>query len=158
MNTPDDYRFHSLLHASHLLDERLRENLLPLDIRPRQARVLDALERMGSASQVELTREFGITAGSMSTMVSRLEKRGLIQRSRHPDERRSDVLSLSDAGRSQLEAIHRNWEAMDACIDTAIGQEKAQLLAELTAELRQALGGRIPGQTPNTEAATIRKR
>jgi len=158
MNTPDNYRFHALLHACHLLDEILRENLQPLDILPRQARVLDALERMGSASQVELAREFDITAGSMSTMVSRLEKRGLIQRSRHPDERRCDVLGLSEAGRSQLEAIHRNWEAIDSCIDTAIGREKAEQLAELTTELRQALGGKIPGHTPNPEASTTRKR
>ena len=154
MDTPYDYRFHSLLHSAHLLDEKLRENLLPLDIRPRQARVLDALNRMGSASQVELTRAFGVTAGSMSTMVGRLEKRGLILRNSHPEERRSDVLSLSESGRSQLQGIYRSWRAMDRCVDKAIGAEKARQLAELTEELRQALGGQIPGKPSTIDPET----
>lgn len=37
----------------------------------RQARILDALDRMGDASQARLAREFNLTAASMSTMFVR---------------------------------------------------------------------------------------
>ncbi len=144
MHKNHDYRFHALLHSADLVEERLRENLVPLDIRPKQARVLGALSLIGSVSQVELAREINVTAGSMSTMVTRLEKLGLISRERHPNERRSDVLSLTNAGRSQLKDIHHTWKQMDEYIEKTIGREKALMLAELTEELRLALGGQVP--------------
>jgi len=37
----------------------------------RQARILDALDRMGDASQARLAREFNLTSASMSTMFVR---------------------------------------------------------------------------------------
>ncbi|ASJ73615.1 hypothetical protein IMCC3135_17680 [Granulosicoccus antarcticus IMCC3135] len=43
---------HLHLHFAHLLEERLRVRLAPLGIHPRQARVLDLLEKLGQASQV----------------------------------------------------------------------------------------------------------
>ena len=139
-----DYHFHELLHSGDLLEDRLREHLAPMNIRPKQARVLGALEILGTAAQVELARASNVTAGSMSTMVGRLEKLGLISREQHPDERRSDVLSLTDAGRAKLKDIHRSWEHMDQLVANTLGRDKAGMLAELTEELRQALGGQVP--------------
>jgi len=78
-------------------------------------------------------------------MVTRLEKLGLVTRYREPDERRSDVLSLTAQGKAHLQGIRKTWRQTDALIVNAIGAEKAQLLGELTAELTFALGGHIPG-------------
>lgn len=120
--------------------------LARLDISHRQARILDALDRMGEASQVRLAREFDLTPASMSTMTGRLLDAGLILRSRHPDEARSNVLQLSDKGRGMLAEIHRAWADIDRIIETTIGPAKAAQLSALTRELRDALGGRAPGQ------------
>jgi DNA-binding MarR family transcriptional regulator len=87
-----------LLHSAALVEERLRLRLAELGIPPRQARVLDALDRMKKASQADLAREFDLTPASMSTMTGRLLDSGLILRSPHPDEARSNVLQLSDKG------------------------------------------------------------
>lgn len=146
MQNRHDYQFHAVLHAADLVEERLREQLAPFDIRPKQARVLSALDILGAVSQVELARRINVTAGSMSTMVTRLEKLGLITRTRHPDERRSDVLSLTKTGESHLKDIHLTWKEMDEHIETAIGRDKCLMLAELSEELRMALGGRVPWQ------------
>ncbi|MGQ7843263.1 MarR family winged helix-turn-helix transcriptional regulator [Granulosicoccus sp. 3-233] len=147
MTNTTHYRFHELLHSADLVEDRLREKLAPADIRPKQARVLNALDILGSASQVEVARVTNVTAGSMSTMVGRLEKLGLVSRTQHPDERRCDVLSLTDAGRRQLKDVYRTWKQMDELIENTLGREKALLLAELTDELRQALGGITPDNT-----------
>ena len=141
------YRFHSLLHSSDLLEQRLRIGLEPLELRPRQARVLSALNRLGQISQVTLAKEFQVTPGSMSTMVTRLEKLGLITRYREPDERRSDVLALTAEGKAHLKGIRKTWTQMDELIVEAIGIEKAKLLGELTEELTTALGGHVPGSS-----------
>ena len=145
------YRFHSLLHAADLVERDLRNELEPLGLRPRQARILSALNRMGPISQTTLAKEFQVTPGSMSTMVTRLEKLDLITRYREPDERRSDVLSLTAQGKAHLQGIRKSWKKADALIVTAIGAEKAQLLSELTSELTIELGGHVPGASMATK-------
>jgi hypothetical protein len=42
--------FHFLLHSAHLVEERLRKRLAQLNVQPRQARILDAIGRMGKTS------------------------------------------------------------------------------------------------------------
>lgn len=145
------FAFNFLLHSAHLLEERLRARLLPLGVHPRQARVLDALGRMGKSSQVTLAREFGLAAASMSTMTTRLLEAGLIERQVDERELRSNVLQLSDRGRSLLEAIYREWQETDREILKAIGAENAQHLAALTYQLRNALGGFTPGDETKGE-------
>lgn len=140
------YKFHSLLHAADLVEDRLRVQLAPLGIRPRQARILNALRRMGTASQVNLASEFNVTAGSMSTMIARLIAMDLITRTKDPSELRTDVLQLTPQGRSVLTKVHTVWRQMNTVLEDALGQEKADLLGALTSELKFALGGSIPGQ------------
>lgn len=144
-----------LLHFAHLLEERLRVRLTPLGIQPRQARVLDALGRMGQASQVELAREFAITAASMSTMTSRLLKAGLIERHVDEQELRSNVLKLSTHGQRLLKQIYREWQAIDQEISGVIGAENAAILATLTFELRNAFGGSTPGPPTHKETRLV---
>ena len=141
---PGPYNFHPLLHACHLVEERLRTELSPLGVRPRQARLLDALNELESASQVDLARMFDISPASMSTMTGRLIKAGLINR--EPDERelRSNRLSLTDKGRDQLKSIYQAWSKMDELLVEALGEEKSETLAANALELRNALGGRAP--------------
>lgn len=140
------YKFHSLLHAADLVEDRLRVQLAPLGIRPRQARILNALRRMGTASQVELASEFNVTAGSMSTMIARLMAMNLVSRTKAPEELRTDVLQLTPQGLTLLKKIHTVWRQINTMLEDALGQEKADMLGVLTSELKFALGGHIPGQ------------
>jgi len=138
-------QFHLLLHSAHLIEERLRKRLASLDIQPRQARVLDALGRMGATSQAGLAKEFDLTGASMSTMTARLLKAGLISRHIDPHERRSNVLSLTSEGRALLDTIYREWAAIDREIVAALGAAQAGALRSLTLTLRDALGARTLG-------------
>lgn len=141
------YKFHLLLHSSHLLEDQLRLRLAPLGIHPRQARILNVLHHIGQASQVDLARRFNVTAASMSTMTCRLIKAGFVAREPDPRELRSNVLTLTDRGHAMLETIYEAWDDVDRIIESAIGPEKAKVLAELTLELRDALGGRAPSKS-----------
>ncbi len=144
---------HFLLHAADLVEERLRRRLADLGMPPRQARVLDALDRMGAASQVDLARAFDITPASMSTMTARLIAAGFIARETDPEEARSNVLQLTAHGRSLLSEIHAAWHDVDRIIEETVGSENAAALAALTRALRDGLGGRTPGHGRNETAA-----
>jgi DNA-binding MarR family transcriptional regulator len=139
------FAFHAHLHSGHLLEEHLRTSLTGLGISPRQARVLDAMERMGPVSQVALAQTFHLTAASMSTMTTRLIKAGLIEKARDPESARGILLTLSARGRKALAAVYDAWTEMDRLIESLLGQPKAHSLATLTRELRDALGGMPPG-------------
>lgn len=147
----DRFAFHLLLHSADLVEERLRHRLAPLGVRPRQARVLEALDRMGAVSQTDLAREFGVTAASMSTMTARLIASGFVLREPDPAELRSNVLRLSETGHALLDDIRAAWADIDRAIIEALGPEEARTLAALARELRDALGGRAPGTPPQRE-------
>lgn len=142
----DDYKVHFLLHAAALIEETLRHRLANLGVRPRQARILDALDRIGEASQVELAREFDLTPASMSTMIARLLAAGYVARRIDPEEARSNIVQLSDKGRSLLDEVRVAWSDVDRVIEAKIGREEAEQLAHLTRALRDELGGRAPGE------------
>lgn len=141
-----EHGLHGLLHSARLVEEEMRRRLSPLDIHPRQARVLTAIHHMQPVSQVDLAAEFDITSASMSTMTDRLLAAGYITRTTDPNVRRRNVLQLTDAGRAKLDAIFESWEAVDATIRDAIGPDDAQDLFRLTRRLREKLGGRVPGK------------
>ncbi|WP_299500264.1 MarR family transcriptional regulator [uncultured Roseobacter sp.] len=135
---------HFLLHSAALVEDAVRRELRPLGLGPGQARVLDALDRMGPSSQVELAEECNITAASMSTMTMRLLAAGVIERRQDPNERRSNILRLSDSGIRLLKDVRAAWHAVDDIVQQAVGAEKAAALADLAHDLRDALGGRTP--------------
>ncbi len=143
--TKGPYKFHSLLHSADILEKRLATLLTPVGITPRQARILNMLNRTGAVSQTVLTEQFDVTSGSMSTMIDRLLKLGMIARCKNPEDRRGDLISLTDQGRAILTEVRDVWQEMDELIEAKLGAEKAALLTEITKELKFALGGRVPG-------------
>jgi len=144
------YQFHFFLHCGHLIEERLRTKLMPLSVTPRQARVLDALGRMGQTSQVQLADEFGLSAASMSTMTARLSAAGLIEKRIDEQELRSNVLKLSKRGKSLLKQVYEVWREVDQEIYKAVGPKNATQLAHITHELRNAFGGFTPGNNSSS--------
>ncbi len=139
-------KVHALLYSADLLERHLETLLSSLGVRPKQARVLNVLDRIGAVSQALLAREMGVTPGSMSTMVTRLQAAGLIHRHGNARDRRADVLSLTRNGRRLLVEIHDVWRDMDEMIAAALGPARAALLAELATELKVHLGGRVAGK------------
>lgn len=139
-------QFHSLLQSADLVEKQLSTLLSSVNVRPRQARILNALKRMGAASQVELADGFGVTAGSMSTMIDRLLAADLIIRCKNPEDRREDIVGLTASGERLVSEIRNLWLDVDELIIAAIGADKAAQLTMLTRELKIALGGKVVGQ------------
>ncbi|MBU2941126.1 MarR family winged helix-turn-helix transcriptional regulator [Shimia thalassica] len=139
--------FHALLHSADLLEKRLTERLAPLGVRPRQARILVAIDVIGPTSQTILASEFDITKGSMSTMIDRLLSLDLVAREKSKTDMRGDIVSLTTKGTALIADIHDAWSDMDVIMEEALGVDKKQKLCTLARELVRALGGKIPGKS-----------
>ena len=146
-------KFHSFLHSSDLLERQLSTRLAPLGIRPRQARILNALSKMGEVSQSALADSFGVTPGSVSTMIDRMIKAGLIRRTPSRFDKRVELVSLTKKGAERLEVVRAVWSELDDIIEEKLGAEKAAQLYELTKELKVALGGKVSASREGVEQA-----
>lgn len=157
--TKRPYKFHSLLHSSDIIEKRLATLLTPVGITPRQARILNVLNRIGEVSQTILTQQFDVTSGSMSTMIERLLKLGMIERRKNPEDRRGDLISITEEGIAVLHEVRDVWQDIDELIEEKLGPEKAALLTELTRELKSALGGHVLGKelTPSSNHTAKRR-
>jgi DNA-binding MarR family transcriptional regulator len=84
------------------------------------------LERL-EPPQVDLCRALGVSAPTVSRMVTSLQKLGLVERKTSSDDRRVRLVVLTDAGRTCIqEAIERfvSWGTAQLAVDSALcGQQ-----------------------------------
>ena len=89
---------YALRRASAASMQKLARDLTKLDLRPAEASVLMVIESNPNISQSEIGRMLDIAGANMAPLISRLEKRELVDR--HPVDGRSHGLRLSAAGRA----------------------------------------------------------
>jgi DNA-binding MarR family transcriptional regulator len=79
------------------------EALAPLNLTIAQVHFLSCLYEQDARLSKDLARELAVDAGTLTPMVDRLERMGLIRRCPHPEDRRASRICLEPAGR-RLEA------------------------------------------------------
>ena len=84
------------------LDQELADDrrLAPLELSAAQFIVIASLAGEERKSASDLCKGISYDAGAMTRMLDRLEGKGLIRRSRSPDDRRLVHLELTDEGRA----------------------------------------------------------
>lgn len=89
-------------------------------------RLLAALDEWGSASQAALGRGTGIDRSDVTAALVDLEERGLVRRDVNQADRRRNIVSITAAGTSQLEAL-----------DSVLDGIQERLLAPLSEDERR---------------------
>lgn len=141
-------KLHPVLHSAALLEKRIEALLSTSGIRHRQALILDALKLLGPTSQTHLAKQFGVSAGSMSSMIVRLVNSGYVTQITNPEDRRRDIVDITPSGDAALQDVYEVWRQGDKLIEVALGPEKCELFVSLASELRDALGGGPPTKEP----------
>lgn len=115
-------RIYFACHTRHVRDPQT-QNLLSRH----QASVLDHLDDVDSLTLNELARHMGVTAGTMSLTIDRLERKGYVVRLRDAADRRRVQVRLTSAGVRVKEA--------SSVLDAPLVED---MLARLSAEERDA--------------------
>jgi DNA-binding MarR family transcriptional regulator len=134
------YLFHPVLHAAHLLEEKLRGELIDAQLQPRQARLLDAIARLGPIQQGVLARRLHVSPPSMSVMITRLVRADLVVREAGPSNVKDLFIHLTPKGEALLPAIHAAWQHLDAELFHVLGTENAQNFSQSGLKLRDHFG------------------
>jgi DNA-binding MarR family transcriptional regulator len=72
-----------------------------------------------------------------------MERRGLLERSLHPTDRRSMLVALTEAGRSAAEKAQRPVEALEHRIREAISEEDFRGFQRVLEAISQVTGVRV---------------
>lgn len=106
---------------------------------PAGARLLSILDELGASTVTALAAADRTSQPTTTGAVRDLVERGLVARKPHPDDARSSLVDLTDAGRAELARIRRrNGEAVAARLD-AHPTHTAEDLATAVAVLRDLL-------------------
>ncbi len=81
----------------------------------------------------------GITASAATQLVDRLERRGLLRRTRDPADRRAVVLVITPTGRRTYRATAREVRAMLDAVAGTMSPQGRRALQQGVAELHRAL-------------------
>jgi len=100
-----------LKHAQLVMGELTARALAPYGIDGRELGVLLVIAGHEPASQQQAAQRLGIDRTTMVALLDTLEGKGLVARHPHADDRRRNVVELTDAGQ---DILRRASEASDA--------------------------------------------
>ena len=127
--------------ATHQVGLYLHRELSELAITQAEAHVLAHLSERGPCSIAEVHRSFGHRRSTLTSILDRLEDRGLISRAMHPEDRRSYLLRLSRDGRAAATKARRTLERLEGAVLSELGERQvAVFLAVIEAILLAAEG------------------
>ncbi len=106
---------------------------------PGRFATLTLIGRNPGISQTELSRANGRDKSSLTPVVEDLVRRGLVQRKRMRDDRRTYRLNLTAAGKKTLTQLTRCARRHERNLDAVIGQRErkrfVQILKKIAAEI-----------------------
>lgn len=130
-------------HAAARFTERLR----PLGLHPRHFGLLSHLAVADGQTQQRLATAMAIHRNVMVGLVDDLEDRGLVQRRRHPSDRRAHAVHLTAAARDLLIQAQQAVDEHEAELLAGLDESDRRQLVSLLQHLAQHAGF-APGVHP----------
>lgn len=124
-----------LLQARESVMAHTRPSLREHALSDQQWRVLRVLGEHGAVETGRVAREAFILGPSLTGVLSRMERDGLIQRSRDPDDHRSTVVEATPQGRKLVKRLSSTIEKHYEWMEEALGKAKLAQLYSLLDEL-----------------------
>lgn len=133
----------NVARTADLFQRQMAELLKPWGITPTQYNALRILRGAGDAghtctavSDRMLTKDPDVTR-----LIDRLESRGFVTRSRHPDDRRAIKLVLAEPGRELLAQLDAPVDELHTRQLGALGEERLRELIALLEAAREVSAG-----------------
>ncbi len=122
----------NIYRAANAVRNRMeREVLTPAGLTWGGFTILFVLWVWGDRETGELAGECGVAKGTLSGMVRTLERLGLVERERHPEDGRKVVVSLTDDGVGKIESVFPLFNTYEARFTERLGVEERHELARL---------------------------
>lgn len=132
-----------LAKAMAAISERVKEDLRRHQLNTTEFGVLSVLYRTGDTPLQQIGDKILITSGSVTYVIDKLEKRGLLKRVSCPTDRRVTYASLTDEGHALMDVVYPEHIAMFPEIFSPLTeQEQHELIDQLKKVGHNAAGSR----------------
>jgi MarR family transcriptional regulator, transcriptional regulator for hemolysin len=113
--------------------------------------VLLALKSGAADSQQQIADHIGIRGATLTHHLSGMEARGLVERTREPGDRRTQVVRLTEPGEELFVTLAQAAQQFDQRLRHGLGPDDVRRLEELLTRLAENVGSRgaaLPGDPP----------
>jgi homoprotocatechuate degradation regulator HpaR len=124
-----------LLQARESLMVRTRPSLREHGLSDQQWRVLRVLGEHGTVETGRVAREAYILGPSLTGVLARMERDGLVRRERDPADQRRMVIEATAKGLRMVERLSRSVEGHYQWLEQSLGKQKLAQLYRLLDEL-----------------------
>jgi homoprotocatechuate degradation regulator HpaR len=124
-----------LLQARESVMAHTRPNLRTHGLSDQQWRVLRVLGEHGTVETGRVAREAYILGPSLTGVLTRMERDGLIRRERDPADQRRTVVEATTKGLKLVEKLSHTIEAHYAWMEKTLGKDKLSQLYVLLDEI-----------------------
>lgn len=100
---------------------------------PAQMHAIEVIGQEKSLRMKELAEHLGVTTGSLTVMVDRLEQNGFLERKPHESDRRSFLVTLTDKGRKHFKKHHQYHLKLTGDVLAALEPAEQQRFGEALA-------------------------
>lgn len=115
--------------------DRMANYLRTMNLYVGQDLFLLALARNGAMSQSELKGKLNVEYSTIHKIAARLEKRGLIEKSTTPEDKRVSVIRLNGKGEEISKEIDAYWVKLEKNFFDPLTVEEQQQMQELLKKL-----------------------
>jgi len=129
-----------LMHLGRDIDARLRKQLSTAGLTPRHGFTLSHLCDHGPTSQQSLLDVLDVDPSVLVAILNDLEKAGLAERKRDPEDRRRHIVVMSDKGREALSGMHGAIDTIEREMLADLSPADAKQLQALLLKVRPPTG------------------
>ncbi|MFB9662504.1 MarR family winged helix-turn-helix transcriptional regulator [Glycomyces mayteni] len=130
---------HALFRVSRAHRAAAGRLLREIGLYPGQEVMLGRLADHGDTRQSRLVLDLGTDPSTVTKMLQRLERQGLVERRPDPLDRRVSVVAITAKGRDLLDRIEDSWRRLDEITCAGFDDADRERLAALLARLERNL-------------------
>ena len=124
--------FHYLSMANHMMvQKKLMEQLKDTGLTLGQPKVLDYLKDHDGASQKEIAAGCLIEAGSLTSILNRMEEQGLIERKMLNGNRRTFHIFMTESGKKNQKLVEETFEKIEETALNNVSEEEQKVFMEI---------------------------
>ncbi|PHR28828.1 MAG: MarR family transcriptional regulator [Desulfotalea sp.] len=98
---------------------------------PAQMHTVEVIGHHQKLRMKELAERLGITTGTLTVGIDKLEKLGIVERRPHESDRRSWLIVLTDKGKQMYEQHHKFHQEFTSEISRDLNNEQVQTFTQL---------------------------
>jgi len=139
---PDRSLIRELERATHYVGAYLADELRDLGIGQAEAHVLALLRGEGPLPVYSLVAAFGHRPSTLTSVLSRLERRGFVDRRINPADRRSFLIGLTAAGTAAADRVTAAVSAFEASVSAGLPDAALEGFFVTTEAISTGVAGR----------------